>query len=68
MEIGCIECICVAVYYFITKDGMALNIRNRDTERLATELALLTKESKTEAVTKALRERLETLEIVAVDV
>jgi antitoxin VapB len=38
---------------------MALNIRSRETEELATELAHLTGESKTEAVTKAVRDRLE---------
>jgi len=38
---------------------MALNIRNRETEKLASDLAALTGETKTEAVTKALRERLE---------
>jgi antitoxin VapB len=37
---------------------MALNIRNAETERLAEALAKLTGESKTEAVTKALRDRL----------
>jgi antitoxin VapB len=37
---------------------MALNIRNSEAERLALELAKLTGESKTEAVTKALRDRL----------
>ena len=37
---------------------MALNIRNSEAERLATELAKYTGESKTEAVTKALRDRL----------
>lgn len=37
---------------------MALNIRNLEAERLATELARQTGESKTEAVTKALRDRL----------
>jgi antitoxin VapB len=37
---------------------MALNIRNPETERLAAELARRTGETKTEAVTKALRERL----------
>ncbi|MGH9257906.1 MAG: type II toxin-antitoxin system VapB family antitoxin [Vicinamibacterales bacterium] len=37
---------------------MALNIRNSETERLAAELARRTGETKTEAVTKALRERL----------
>ncbi len=38
---------------------MALNIRNPETERLAATLAKLTGESKTQAVTQALRERLE---------
>jgi antitoxin VapB len=37
---------------------MALNIRNPETDRLAEELARHTGESKTEAVTKALRDRL----------
>jgi antitoxin VapB len=37
---------------------MALNIRNPQAERLADELARLTGETKTEAVTKALRDRL----------
>jgi antitoxin VapB len=37
---------------------MALNIRNAETERLADELAKLAGETKTEAVTKALRDRL----------
>ena len=38
---------------------MALNIRNPETERLAETLAKLTGETKTQAVTKALRDRLE---------
>ncbi len=38
---------------------MALNIRNPETERLAETLAKLTGESKTQAVTQALRDRLE---------
>ena len=38
---------------------MALNIRNRTTEELAETLAGLTGETKTQAVTKALRDRLE---------
>jgi antitoxin VapB len=38
---------------------MALNIRSPETEALAAELARLTGESKTEAVTKAVRDRLE---------
>lgn len=37
---------------------MALNIRNAETEQLAETLARRTGETKTEAVTKALRERL----------
>ena len=37
---------------------MALNIRNPEAERLATELARRTRETKTEAVIKALRDRL----------
>lgn len=37
---------------------MALNIRNPETERLAAELARQTGETKTEAVTRALRDRL----------
>ena len=40
---------------------MALNIRNPETERLAEALAKLTGETKTEAVTKALRDRLDRL-------
>lgn len=40
---------------------MALNIRNPETERLAAEIARRTGETKTEAVTRALRERLERL-------
>jgi antitoxin VapB len=40
---------------------MALNIRNPETERLADELARETGETKTEAVTKALRDRLDRL-------
>ncbi len=38
---------------------MALNIRNPETEQLAADLAKLTGETKTEAVTKALRDRFE---------
>ena len=37
---------------------MALNIRNGEAERLAEALSRLTGESKTEAVTRALRDRL----------
>ena len=38
---------------------MALNIRNEEAETLAAALARITGETKTEAVTQALRERLE---------
>lgn len=38
---------------------MPLNIRSEETEQLATALAQLTGETKTEAVTQALRERLQ---------
>lgn len=38
---------------------MALNIRNSEAERLAEALVKLTGETKTEAVTKALRDRLD---------
>jgi len=41
---------------------MALNIRNPEVEKLAESLAKLTGESKTEAVKKALRDRLHRLE------
>ena len=40
------------------KNAMALNIRNRTTEELAATLAGLTGETKTQAVTQALRDRL----------
>lgn len=40
---------------------MALNIRNRETERLAATLAELTGETKTEAVGRAIAERLDRL-------
>ena len=40
---------------------MALNIRNDQAEKLAAALAKLTGESKTEAVTKALQDRLQHL-------
>lgn len=41
---------------------MALNIRNPTVERLAEELARLTGETKTDAVARALRDRLERLQ------
>ena len=37
---------------------MALNIRNAEAERLAAAVAMITGETKTEAVTRALRDRL----------
>ena len=40
---------------------MSLNIKNAETCRLAEELAELTSENKTQAITIALRERLERL-------
>ena len=40
---------------------MALNIRNAETERLVAELARLSGRTKTEAVTEAVRDRLERL-------
>ena len=42
-------------------DQMALNIRNAEAERLATAVARLAGETKTEAVTRALRDRLDRL-------
>ena len=45
--------------YLHVLHSMALNIRNRTTEELAETLAGLTGETKTQAVTKALRDRLE---------
>lgn len=44
---------------------MALNLKNADVERLATEVARLTGESKTEAIRKALEERYRRLKAVA---
>lgn len=41
---------------------MALNIRNPEAEQLAEALAKLTGETKTQAVTKALRDRLDRLQ------
>jgi antitoxin VapB len=41
---------------------MSLNIKNEEAHRLASRLARLTGESLTEAVTRALRERLERVE------
>jgi antitoxin VapB len=41
---------------------MALNIRNAEAERLAAEVSRLTGETKTEAVTRSLHDRLERLQ------
>jgi antitoxin VapB len=46
---------------------MALNIKNPEVDRLASELATLTGESKTEVVRRALRERRERLTLDAGD-
>ena len=45
--------------FYPTLDVMSLNIKNNETCRLAEELARLTGETKTGAITQALRERLE---------
>ena len=47
-----------SIYLSTREDTMALNIRNRNTEQLAAALAALTGETKTEAVRRALEERL----------
>lgn len=52
------ECYCADKVLHVKK-SMALNIRDPETERLAETLAKLTGETKTQAVTQALRERLE---------
>ncbi len=46
---------------------MALNIKNREVERLAAELAALTGETKTEAIRKALAERRARLRVRVAD-
>ena len=51
-----VECYCIAIYLHV--GNMALNIRNEEAERLAEALAKLAGETKTEAVTRALRDRL----------
>lgn len=45
---------------------MALNIKNEAVERLATEVAILARESKTEAIRRALEERKRRLELEVV--
>jgi antitoxin VapB len=51
-------CFCVVTYLYVVT-AMPLNIRSEETEELATALAKLTGETKTEAVTQALRERIQ---------
>lgn len=46
---------------------MALNIKNAAVERLAAEIALLTGETKTEAIRRALEERRARLAVTAVE-
>ena len=55
------ECYCADKVLHVKK-SMALNIRDPETERLAETLAKLTGETKTQAVTKALRDRLERIQ------
>jgi len=47
--------------FYTYEEIMALNIRNQETEKLAEAIAAMTGETKTQAVTEALKERLETL-------
>jgi antitoxin VapB len=49
---------CVVTYLYVVI-SMPLNIRSEETEELASALAKLTGETKTEAVTQALRERIQ---------
>lgn len=51
--------ICSQLYIY--GENMALNIRNLEAEKLAEAVAAMTGENKTQAVTEALRERLEAL-------
>ncbi len=46
---------------------MALNIKNREVERLAAEVAEMAKETKTEAIRRALAERRDRLAVRRVD-
>ena len=46
---------------------MALNIKNQEVERLASEVSALTGESKTQAIRKALEERKARLELTGQD-
>ncbi len=50
---------CVVTHLHVVKSMPPLNIRSEETEELANALAKLTGETKTEAVTQALRERLQ---------
>ena len=49
--------------YFFKQNAVAINIKSREVERLVSEVAELTGESKTEAVRKALAERKERLKL-----
>ena len=49
--------------YLFKQNAVAINIKNREVERLVSEVAELTGESKTEAVRKALAERKERLKL-----
>ena len=62
---GCATGIYTAASMTTWRTPMALNIRNAETERLAERVVTLTGETKTAAVTQALRERLERLERVS---
>ena len=50
---------CVVTHLYVVIEMPPLNIRNEETEELANALVKLTGETKTQAVTQALRERLE---------
>lgn len=45
------------LHHWCQGDGMALNVKNPEVERLANEITRMTGESKTEAIRKALIER-----------
>jgi antitoxin VapB len=57
---GAVNLVCSRVVtYLYVVNPMPLNIRSQETEELASALAKLTGETKTEAVTQALRERIQ---------
>ena len=47
---------------------MAINVKNEEAQRLARELASLTGEALTQAITEAIRERLDRVRVSATDV